>query len=91
VQIGIKYCGGCREHYDRRAAAKRIKSAFSDTQAEFDIAEYGGSYDALLAMYGCGVKCADISWYQPGKIVAVDSIERVDEAEQELMGIYREG
>ena len=91
MRVGIKYCGGCREKYDRKAAAESIKSAFSDTQAVFNNAEFGGSYDALLVMYGCGVKCADISGYQAGKIVTVDSIEGVDKAEQDLMSIYREG
>ena len=91
MRVGVKYCGGCREQYDRGAAAERIRSAFSDTKVVFVYAEPGGSYDAMLVFYGCGTKCADISGYRAGKVVIVDSDESAGKAEQDLLSIYKEG
>jgi len=91
VRVGVKYCGGCREQYDRGAAAERIRSAFSDKKIVFGYAETGGSYDVLLVFYGCGTKCADVSGYEAGKVVIVDSDESAFKAKQELLSIYKEG
>jgi len=88
VLTGIKYCGGCREHYNRKAAAKKIQDGFSGT--EFLFAVSGGSYDALLVICGCGVRCADISGYHAGKTIVIDNEEGVEKAMQELMNINKE-
>jgi len=88
VLTGIKYCGGCREHYDRKAAAKKIQDGFPTT--DFVFAESGGSYDALLVICGCGVKCADISGYSAGKTIMIDSGESIEKAKQELLNITKE-
>jgi len=88
VLTGIKYCGGCREHYDRKAAAKKIQDGFSDTR--FVFAENGGSYDALLVISGCGVRCADISGYHAGKTIVIDSEESIEKAMLELTNINKE-
>ena len=83
---GVKYCGGCREHYDRRAAANRIKGAFSATNVVFEGAENDGSYDVLLVICGCGVKCAEITGYQARKTVMVDGEECIEKA----IGVLKE-
>ena len=69
--IGVKYCGGCREQYDRRAGFESTREVF--TNVVFVPVEDGGSYDALLVLCGCPAKCADISKYVfGGRAVTVD-------------------
>ena len=88
MTTGIKYCGGCREHYDRKAAAKEIQDGFPDER--FVFAENGGSYDELLVICGCGVKCADVSGYRAGKTIVTDSKNGIEKAKQELKDIHEE-
>ena len=88
--IGIKFCGGCREQYDRKGASRSIKDALSYEQIDFVEAEKGGSYDTLLVICGCPVKCADLSGYNAGKIIAVDGLNRCQQAQKELIDLIKE-
>ena len=73
-RIGVKYCGGCREQYDRKAEFERIRKELSNEEVEFVTVRDGGSYDELLVLCGCPAKCADVSGYDVrGSIVTVDS------------------
>jgi len=84
ARIGVKYCGGCREQYDRKAGYEKARKCFS-APAEFVPAEAGGSYDALLVFCGCPVRCADISGYAyGGRAVTVDSEDGCLRAADEL-------
>jgi len=84
ARIGVKYCGGCRELYDRKIACEKTREVFS-APAEFVPAEDGGSYDALLVFCGCPVRCADISKYAfGGRAVTIDSEDGCRRAADEL-------
>jgi 3-hydroxyacyl-[acyl-carrier-protein] dehydratase len=84
ARIGVKYCGGCREQYNRKTAVYKIEEAFSEEQAVFDYANEGGWYDALLVVNGCPSRCADISGYHGRKIVLVVSDDECLRAQSEL-------
>ena len=90
ARIGVKYCGGCRAMYDRKAGFEDTRVAFvagcPAPAAEFVHAEDGGSYDALLVLCGCPAKCADISKYIfGGQAVTVDSRDGYLWAADELL------
>ena len=74
-KVGVKYCGGCREQYDRKAAFEELQAGIEGSEAEFVPARDGGDYDELLVICGCPSKCADISKYKAQEIVMVDSKE----------------
>jgi len=84
IRIGVKYCGGCREQYDRKSAAARIRENVLGA-AEFVPAEAGGTYDALLVICGCPTCCADISGYRTdGNVVKVAGEGDCVRAQEEL-------
>ena len=83
--IGVKFCGGCREQYDRKQACKNIKEALACEQVEFAEAEKDRSYDALLVISGCPVKCADLVGYETEKIITVDGFDKCQQAQNELI------
>jgi len=59
-KIGIKYCGGCNENYDRIKLTAEIKNKFADIFI-FEQAKCEKSYLCVLVICGCNVQCADIS------------------------------
>jgi len=84
VLVGIKYCGGCRASYDRKAEADQ---AVKDLR--FEIAETGVSYDVILAVCGCRSLCADLSPYKTEKVVFISEEGGGAKAAEEIVG-YRE-
>ena len=79
AQIGVKYCGGCRELYDRKSEFEKTRAELSDSQIEFVPAKDGGKYDALLVICGCKARCADISKYQTsGETITIDNKEEMN-------------
>ena len=83
---GIKYCGGCRASYDRRAEAERVVAASAGLQGAVAVegeddgrqgavavnAEEGGRYDVLVVVCGCKARCPDISRYLCKDVVYID-------------------
>jgi len=69
VRAGVKYCGGCRASYDRKAEAELAEKAAPGVS--FSGAVEGGRYDALLAVCGCGSRCADLSPYDADRIIYI--------------------
>lgn len=59
LRIGLKYCGGCKPHYDRTALVRRLASRLGQT-ALF-VRPDGGDLDLVLAVHGCPTACADLS------------------------------
>ena len=77
MPAGIKYCGGCRASFDRKAEAARVISEAEGSAAGgespvFEYAEEGGYYDVLLVVCGCRSRCPDISAYRYGRVVYID-------------------
>lgn len=60
TKLGLKYCGGCRSTYDRKAAAEAIKAALEDIY-EIEIVQDNSVYDIILIVSGCTAQCANIS------------------------------
>jgi hypothetical protein len=70
ARIGVKFCGGCNPGYDRRAAYEsvcdyvRARAAKERVEVNFERAEAGVPYDALLVICGCANRCANVSEYR---------------------------
>jgi 3-hydroxyacyl-[acyl-carrier-protein] dehydratase len=76
ARVGVKYCGGCREQYNRKAEFEKARGEISEQKAEFVPVSEGESYDSLLVICGCPTRCADISKYRTdGDVIMIDSKE----------------
>ena len=74
--VGVKFCGGCREQYDRKAEFEKMKAGLAGVPVEFEPVKDGEEYDSLLVICGCPSRCADISRYKTdGDIITIDSKE----------------
>jgi len=86
--IGIKYCGGCRAGYDRKAALQSIRGKCAGQI--YKIAEPGTEYDYLLVLCNCSARCADCGQYKVRKgIMVIDhalSEEELDEVSRMMSG-----
>ncbi len=74
--IGIKYCGGCRVTYDRRAVREQIERHFREGGVKGLVllpAIWEGSYDSMLVFCGCQTKCVSCERYSVrGRIIFID-------------------
>lgn len=59
MNVGIKYCGGCQSKYDRSQVLKYIIKKYPRHTYEF--VKEKNYYDIVIVIYGCEIKCADIS------------------------------
>ena len=57
--MGLKYCGGCRERYDRVGAVARIRERLGK-KIEFLLPD-AGNLDLILVVTGCATACADVA------------------------------
>lgn len=57
--VGIKYCGGCQNRYNRTEFVEAVKDANPDLQ--FRVVNEDAVVDYLLVINGCTAACADIS------------------------------
>jgi len=88
VRVGIKYCGGCRAAFDRKAEAELVKQAAPDIV--FSDAADGERYDALLAVCGCRSRCADVSPYSADKTIYIHEAGGAEAASEEIKTITEE-
>jgi hypothetical protein len=56
MKVGIKYCGGCDNQYDRTAFLEIIKKTFP--QLEYEYASEDVLYDVVVFLQGCNKMCA---------------------------------
>ncbi len=84
VHVGIKYCGGCQEYYDRIGSARYIQTACKD-YAIFSPVRECTVYDLILVVCGCSVQCPDVQNFRAnyGKII-VCGPEDVDDAIEKI-------
>ena len=82
--VGIKYCGGCREQYDRKGAVQNLQEALACENIEFVQVEKDRLYDVLLVINGCQSRCADLTNYNACRIIATDSFDGCTQAQNEL-------
>ena len=57
--VGIKFCGGCKEQYDRIKAWNELKEACPDVM--FEPVTKGTLYDLVLVISGCFSQCPNIT------------------------------
>lgn len=63
MKIGVKYCGGCNPHYERRTELEKLEKKFPEYHFEPAAAE--GEYDKILLICGCTCRC--IAKYREAK------------------------
>lgn len=56
ISIGVRYCGGCNNRYDRVAVIRRLETLVPEV--EFVTAQAGTPYPAALIVAGCPTDCA---------------------------------
>ena len=57
--VGVKFCGGCKEEYDRIGAWTQLKEMCPEIS--FTPAVKGMTYDLVLVICGCFSKCPNVS------------------------------
>ena len=55
-KVGVRYCGGCNPRYNRGGVFQKIRDRLQDI--DFEVAQEGVEYDALLVIGGCTSCCA---------------------------------
>lgn len=71
MKVGVKFCGGCQNRYNRKKALQTIREGLNG--AEFEFVHDGGVYDVLLVLAGCHIKCASIEDYAAEHVIWCDS------------------
>lgn len=62
VLVGIKYCGGCNERFDRMGTFRKMMAQCSpDTRFEAVAGREDEIFDYILVLCGCQAQCPDIS------------------------------
>ncbi len=56
MRVGVKYCGGCNNQYDRTAFLEKMKKAFP--HIEYEYASEDEIYDVVIFLQGCDRACA---------------------------------
>ena len=88
--IGVKFCGGCNEGYDRGQTFEQLRNYFKG-RVDFEYVKDKGSYDALLLMSGCLNRCASIDGYDYNdRLVSVWKLDRAENAIQQIEEYLKE-
>ncbi len=61
-RIGLKYCGGCNQQYDRVGAVERIKACLED-KIEF-VSYRDENLEGILVVTGCPTACVDMKPFE---------------------------
>jgi len=69
LEIGLKYCGGCKPYYDRVALVEQIQKQIVG-KALLVPPETGGIC-LLLAVHGCPTACADLTPFGQAPIFSI--------------------
>lgn len=72
MTIGIKYCGGCNQHYERTEIARNLKKDFPDSRIVVAGME---EVDYAVIICGCASACAlhDTIEGRYGKIILTEA------------------
>jgi len=68
MNAGIKFCGGCNPHYDRKAYAAGLGQRLGGA---LEIARPEKHYEVIYVVCGCTACCADISALKAERFVFV--------------------
>lgn len=81
MKIGIKYCGGCNNRYDRAGFVNKLKNGVDG----MEYVQQGEVYDHLLVVCGCPSCCASIQNIAVnGSIIYIKSTKDFDEVYNKL-------
>lgn len=67
--IGVRFCGGCNPKYDRSAYFDKLVGDNSSHQ--FEVAQEGENFDALVVIGGCASCCAEYEQYEFDRLVKI--------------------
>lgn len=85
--IGVRYCGGCNPRYDRVEFVNKVKNRFKEDK-EFENAQEGVTYEALMVVGGCQNCCAAYKQYtsetEPMRIWGNEFYEDVEKKISEI-------
>lgn len=73
MNIGIKYCGGCKTTYDRVKYVNKLTKNYPENN--FEPVKDGASYDVILIVNGCKTACANHEALVSGNKIFLNSIE----------------
>jgi hypothetical protein len=83
-KIGLKYCGGCSQRYDRVKQVRRIKEELGGT-IEF-VPPHEPGTDFILAVMGCDTACANLHSLEGKQIRLITSEKDSGALIKELKG-----
>lgn len=69
ITVGVKYCGGCNPHYDRKKYVQKLID--EHRRWEFCDADENTVYDTLYIVCGCDRRCAAYKKYNAKKCIVV--------------------
>ena len=92
--VGVKYCGGCRAAFDRKAEACSTINIVSEMAAVTQNVSYaaavtGEAYDVLLVVCGCRSRCPDIGQYSAGMVIYIDEAAGAARAGKDLASLVK--
>lgn len=76
-RVGITFCGGCNQSYDRVALAGNIRDAVSGRRDL--VYSSNGPFDAVIVICGCDCACADTEGFGRARILTVRRFLTADE------------
>ncbi|NLL23833.1 MAG: hypothetical protein GX260_08725 [Tissierellia bacterium] len=87
MRLGIKYCGGCNNQYDRLAFLEKIKKTFPHMMYEY--VDESEIYDVVVFLQGCHRKCASRNYRANRGFFDVEP-SNLDTAIEELRELFDE-
>lgn len=78
-RVGVKFCGGCNPHYDRKKVFDEMKTKFHNIEfvsvGSFDMDTV---YEHLVVFAGCHVCCVDYKIYKSKEYILIKEYNDVD-------------
>ena len=59
MKLGIKYCGGCNPHIDRKLLVQRVRESLKTGTYAFEYFDFKDC-EVMIVVNGCNVGCAEI-------------------------------
>lgn len=86
--VGIKFCGGCKEQYDRIKAWTQLKE--NCPEAEFVPVSKGTVYELILVISGCYSQCPNLTGLESRQgFVRLCIPEQFPEAVRKINGLTK--
>ena len=76
MRVGVKYCGGCNQTYERVRAVEKMKRKLG--QHTFEAYSPDGEYGKVIVVCGCARECVEVN--ETKNVIAVCSEEDIERA-----------